>query len=179
VTHFYKGVETTFSTKEELTKQIPLINKKYLSFDAFAKADLNQIFSQKKLESAKKKQCFELATSYLENLGDFNFKKSNLPFSSQISSVNAIQVDDFNNDGFLDLLLAGNNYEISTQLGRLDASHGSLLLNDKQGFFKMAKDQNFDIAGPARSINKITINNKTHYLIGINNSAPIFLIQNE
>jgi hypothetical protein len=46
-------------------------------------------------------------------------------------------------------------------------------------FFKMAKNQNFDIAGPARSINKITINNKTHYLIGINNQTPIFLIQNE
>jgi hypothetical protein len=179
VTHFYKGVETTFSTKEELTKQIPLINKKYLSFEAFAKADLNQIFSRKKLERAKKKQCFELATSYLENTGDLSFKKTNLPFSSQISSVNAIQVDDFNNDGFLDLLLAGNNYEISTQLGRLDASHGTLLLNDKLGFFKVAKDQKFDIAGPARSINKITINNKAHYLIGINNKAPIFLIQNE
>ncbi|MGK0174841.1 MAG: hypothetical protein ACI9AT_001223 [Ulvibacter sp.] len=179
VTHFYKGVETTFSTKEELTKQIPIINKKYLSFEAFAKADLNQIFSLKKLEDADKKQCFELATCYLENMGDFNFKKTKLPFSSQISSVNAIQVDDFNNDGYLDLLLAGNNYEISTQLGRLDASHGSLLLNDKLGFFKMAKNQNFDIAGPARSINKITINNKTHYLIGINNQTPIFLIQNE
>jgi hypothetical protein len=179
VTHFYKGVETTFSTKEELTKQIPLINKKYLSFESFAKADLNQIFSLKKLKNAKKKQCFNLATSYLENMGDFNFKITNLPFSSQISSVNAIQVEDFNNDGFLDLLLAGNNYEISTQLGRLDASHGSVLLNDKLGFFKMAEEQNFDIAGPARSINKVTINNKTHYLIGINNSAPVFLIQNE
>jgi hypothetical protein len=179
VTHFYNGVETTFSTKEELTKQIPLINKKYLSFDAFAKADLNQIFSSKKLEKSKKKQCYSLASIYLENLGDFSFKKTNLPFSSQVSTVNAIQVDDFNNDGFLDLLLAGNNYEISTQLGRLDASHGSLLLNDKLGFFKMTQDQSFDIAGPARSINKITINNKTHYLIGINNAAPIFLIQNE
>jgi hypothetical protein len=179
VTYFYKGVETTFSTKEELTKQIPLINKKYLSFEAFAKADLNQIFSLKKLKNAKKKHCFELATSYLENLGDFNFKKTSLPFSTQISSVNDIQADDFNNDGFLDLLLVGNNYEISTQLGRLDASHGSLLINDKHGFFTMAKDQSLDIAGPARSINKITINNKTHYLIGINNNAPIFLKQNE
>jgi hypothetical protein len=179
VTYFYKGVETTFSTKEELTKQIPLINKKYLSFEAFAKADLNQIFSLKKLKNAKKKHCFELATSYLENLGDFNFKKTSLPFSAQISSVNAIQADDFNNDGFLDLLLVGNNYEISTQLGRLDASHGSLLINDKHGFFTTAKDQSLDIAGPARSINKITINNKTHYLIGINNNAPIFLKQNE
>lgn len=179
ITHFYQGVETPFSSKEELTKQIPLINKKYLSFEAFAKAGLNQILPANKLENSKKKQCFELANCYFENLGDFKFKKTEFPPMTQISCVNAIQVDDFNNDGFSDLLFAGNNYEISTQLGRLDASHGSLLLNDKEGFFELARDQEFDIAGPVRSINKIKISNKTHYLIGINNNAPIFLIKNE
>ena len=179
VTYFYKGIETPFSAKEELAKQIPLINKKYLSFEAFAKAGLKQILPVDKLESAKKKQCFELATCYFENLGGFQFNKTELPGMSQISSVNAIQVDDFNGDGFLDLLLGGNNYEISTQLGRLDASHGSLLLNDGQGFFKMVKDQNFNLYGPARSINKISINGQNHYLVGINNNAPIFLIKNE
>jgi hypothetical protein len=179
VTYYYNGIETPFSTKEELAKQIPLINKKYLSFEAFAKAGLNQILPVNKLESAKKKQCFELATCYFENLGGFKFKKTELTGMSQISSVNAIQVDDFNGDGYLDLLLAGNNYEISTQLGRLDASHGSLLLNDKQGFFEVVKNQKFDISGPARSINKITINGQNQYLIGINNNVPIFLIKNE
>jgi hypothetical protein len=179
ITHFYQGVETSFSSKEELTKQIPLINKKYLSFEAFAKAGLNQILPANKLANSKKKQCYELASCYFENLGDFKFKKTEFPPMTQISSVNAIQVDDFNNDGFSDLLFAGNNYEISTQLGRLDASHGSLLLNNKQGFFELAGDQKFDIAGPARSIDKIDINKKTHYLIGINNNAPIFLKKNE
>jgi hypothetical protein len=179
VTYYYKGSETPFSTKEELAKQIPLINKKYLSFEAFAKASLKEVFSENKLENANKKQCFELASCYFENLGDFNFKKTKLPFLSQISSVNAILADDFNDDGFLDILLAGNNYEISTQLGRLDASHGTLLLNDKQGFFHAARDQHFNITGPARSIEKLTINNKVHYLIGVNNNAAIFLSKYE
>jgi hypothetical protein len=179
VTYFYKDIETPFSTKEELAKQIPLINKKYLSFETFAKAGLNQILPANKLESAEKKQCFELASCYFENLGEFKFKKTELPGMSQISSVNAIQVDDFNGDGFLDLLLAGNNYEISTQLGRLDASHGILLLNNQHGFFEISKDQNFDIPGPARSIHKITVKGQKQYIFGINNDAPIFLIKNE
>ena len=32
VTHFYKGQETTFSSKDELAKQLPIINKKFLSY---------------------------------------------------------------------------------------------------------------------------------------------------
>ena len=53
---------------------------------------------------------------------------------TQISSINALHIDDYNDDGFLDIFLTGNTYDISTQLGKLDASHGSILLNSKEGF---------------------------------------------
>ncbi|MCB0473955.1 MAG: hypothetical protein KDC56_12920, partial [Flavobacteriaceae bacterium] len=69
----------------------------------------------------------------------------------------------------------GNNYEISTQLGRLDASHGTLLLNDHKGFFKKVDDPDFDVPGPARDIKKLEVNDSTYYIISINNSAPVFL----
>jgi hypothetical protein len=69
----------------------------------------------------------------------------------------------------------GNNYEISTQLGRLDGSQGLLLLNDQQRFFEEVKQQKFNISGPARSIEKLDINGKTHYIVGLNNSTPILL----
>jgi len=179
VTYFYKGEETPFSTKDELAKQMPFINKKYLSYNAFAKASIKEILPVNKLENASKKMCYELATCYFENLGNNNYKKHQLPINSQISSVNAIYADDFNGDGFLDLLYAGNNYEINTQLGRLDASHGGVLLNNMKGNFIPQNNPTFNISGPARSINKIAINSKMYYIIGINNNTPIFLNKNE
>ena len=51
----------------------------------------------------------------------------------------------------------GNNYNINTQLGKLDASHGLILLNNKKGFFYESLDQDFDISGEARNIDKLTI----------------------
>lgn len=175
ITYFYKGVETPFASKDEITKQLPGLNKKFLSYKDFAKASIEELFSRERLDASEKKEIHELASCYFENDGKNNFNIKKLPFMAQISSINAIYASDFNNDGFLDVLIAGNNYEISTQLGRLDASHGLILLNDKKGFFNAAPQQNFDIPGPARDIKKVTVLGKEYYIISINNDQPIIL----
>ena len=37
-----------------------------------------------------------------------NFESIDLPYQAQLSSINDIIVDDYNNDGNIDLLVAGN-----------------------------------------------------------------------
>ena len=175
ITHFYQKQETPFASKDELVKQLPFLNKKYLSYKDFANASFKDLLPKEKIYKANKKQIFELGSCYFENLGNSTFKKHQLPFMSQISSVNDIALDDYNNDGFMDVFLVGNNYNINTQLGKLDASHGIILLNNKIGFFDESLDQDFDISGEARNIEKLLINNEMFYVISINNDAPIFI----
>ncbi|MCG2462745.1 VCBS repeat-containing protein [Flavobacteriaceae bacterium F89] len=175
VTYFHGDRETPFASKEELTKQMPFLNKKYLSFKSFAKASLNDLFSEEKLQAADKKEVYILRSSYFENLGNGQFKRIDLPTMAQSSKVNDILVDDFNKDGFKDVLLVGNDYEISTHLGRMDAMHGIIFLNDRKGGFTWASNQNFDISGPARNAKKIRISDKPNLIIGINNSTPLLL----
>ena len=175
ITYFYQKQETPFASKDELVKQIPFLNKKFLSYKDFAEASFTALLPKDKINGAFKKQVFELGSSYFENQGDNTFKKHQLPFMAQISSVNDIAVDDFNNDGYTDVLLVGNNYNINTQLGKLDASHGLILLNNKKGFFYESLDQDFDISGEARNIDKLSINNEMFYVISINNDVPIFI----
>ena len=175
ITHFYQKQETPFASKDELVKQIPFLNKKYLSYKDFANASFTDLLPKEKIYKAYKKQIFELGSCYFENLGNTTFKKHQLPFMAQISSVNDIAIDDYNNDGFMDVFLVGNNYNINTQLGKLDASHGIILLNNKIGFFDESLDQDFDISGEARNIEKLLINNEMFYVISINNDAPIFI----
>jgi len=179
VTYFYQGKETTIATKDELVKQLPFINKKFISYADFAKARLDEILPVKKLKNAKQKQITTLTSMYFKNEGNGTFTPIPLPFMAQVSAVMDIQVDDFNNDGYPDVLLAGNLYEISTQLGRLDGLDGLLLLNDKKGFFQEESQQNFNINGPARSISKLDIKGKTHYIVGVNNNAPVLLQKTE
>jgi hypothetical protein len=93
----------------------------------------------------------------------------------QISTVQDMVIKDFDGDGTKEVLLVGNNYEISTSLGRMDASHGIFLRLDENRDFIWAKDWKADISGAVRSIKEITIRGKTFFLVGINNSRPILL----
>lgn len=179
VTYFYKEKETPFASKDELTKQMPYLNKEFLSYSDFANANIRDLFGSEKLNKAYKKRVFELASCYFENDGNGDFIKKELPFMAQVSTIQTIWLEDFDKDGYKDIFVAGNNYEISTQLGRMDGTHGLFLRFDKKSGFQWAKDWNINISGPARSIAKIKIGTKSHYAIGINNSNPIFLSKEE
>ena len=64
-------------------------------------------------------------------------------------------------------------------MGKLDASHGLILLNDKKGFFKESLDQDFNIPGEAKNIKTIKIKGELFYIISINNDTPVFLKANK
>ncbi|CAM1358491.1 VCBS repeat-containing protein [Tenacibaculum xiamenense] len=178
ITHYHDGKETVLVSKDILASQLPFLNKKYLYYKDFAEANFDDLFSKIKIKEAEKKQVFELASCYFENKGD-SFKAHKLPFFAQISSVNAIEVQDFNKDGFLDVFLVGNNYHVNTQLGKLDALHGVILMNDKNGFFKEELNHKFNVEGDARNIDKIKIKDDHYFLISRNNDSPVFLKIND
>lgn len=178
LTYYYQGKETTLASKEELAKQMPSINKAFLSFKDFANATIEDVFDSNKLSQSLQRKVTELASCYFENQGNNTFIKKQLPFEAQISTINDILLDDVNDDGYVDAILIGNNYEISTQLGRLDAQHGTLLLNDQKGFFTVKKES-LNIKGACRNIEKMTIKGKETYIITRNNDTPIFIQKND
>lgn len=175
LSYFEQGQETVFSSKDDLTKQIPSINKKFLSYTDFARADFKNIFDKKIIQEATLKSVYELSSCYFENIGNGDFQKHRLPFNSQLSSIKTIYLDDFNHDGYMDVLAAGNDYGISTQLSRLDASHGIVLLNDQKGFFSSSADIELDIPGKVRDIGQISIKEEKFVIITINDAVPLFL----
>ena len=83
--------------------------------------------------------------------------------------------EDFNGDGFDDLLIAGNLFEISTQLGRLDAFQGLVLLNDGEGSFYWGKSQVPAFPGAGRTLDTLQIQEKKYYIMGRNNNTPLFI----
>lgn len=175
VTYFYNGQESTIATKDEMVKQLPYLNKKFLSYTAFAKANIEELLGKDELQNSEVKEAYEFASIYFENNGNNTFKSHTLPFLVQASTVHDIFVEDFNNDGYLDALLVGNNYEISTQLGQLDSSHGVLLINDQKGGFAVAQHEKFNISGASRSIENINIKDQPYYMVSRNNDTLLFL----
>ena len=179
VTYYHKETETPFASKDELVKQLPFINKKFLSYKNYAKASLEEIFGRTNLKNSKIKEVYELQSCYFENDGNGNFNKHPLPIIAQASTIFDFAIEDLNDDGFKDLLIVGNNYEISTQLGRLDGFHGLVLENAKNNTFLWRQDQNLNISGAARVIRSIQIKGEDYFIIGLNDRAPMLLKKNK
>ena len=149
------------------------LNKKFLSYNSFAKAKFIDLFDNDKIEGAELKEVYTLKNSYITNNGKGHFEISTLPIGAQVSTVNAIKIDDFNKDGYPDILLAGNSYELNTQLSQIDASHGIILINDTNGHFKQDTNRQrfIKLTGTIKDIKDITIAQKSYYLIARNNDS--------
>jgi hypothetical protein len=82
--------------------------------------------------------------------------------------------DDYNNDGHLDILLAGNFYGSRIQFGRLDANKGLLLLGDGKGNFKEIPNSKSGlfINGEVRDIARVRLaSGKDLLLFTLNNDS--------
>jgi hypothetical protein len=91
--------------------------------------------------------------------------------------VNAIHTTDINRDGFADLILGGNMSGFLPQLGRLDASWGHVLLNNRKGDFQLvdSKQSGVEITGEVRDIVEITGKNRRSLLILRSDDYPVVL----
>ncbi len=93
----------------------------------------------------------------------------------QLSSVNAGVANDVNNDGFMDLVLGGNDFDLVPQFGRLDANMCTVLLNNGHGKFENVETRFAGISESAeiKDIKKIIVNKRECLLILQNNEYPV------
>ena len=116
-----------FATKNELTKQLPQLRKQILKYEDYAQHTYESLFP-----AQLRQQSLEYQATYLESAVLWNdngeFTLEALPREAQIAPAFAIAVEDFNNDGQQDIWLGGNFYGLKPQVGRHDASRGTLLL---------------------------------------------------
>ena len=131
-----EGNEFPVASRDEMLTQINSLRKKFTTYAQYASADIEDVFGRTHLAASKNLKVQIVQSSVLENLGQGNFRLLPLPLTAQFSSVNGILTQDFNRDGFSDILLAGNFYPYRTQFGRSDSSLGLLLLGNGKGKFE-------------------------------------------
>jgi hypothetical protein len=120
--------------KEVLVKQMPILKKKFLYNKDYAEATMSDLWPQKDLDAGLKLAAFDLETCWWENRGG-KFVRRSLPIQAQIAPVQGIICDDFNKDGHLDLLMAGNKYGFEVETNPANSGNGILLLGDGKGNF--------------------------------------------
>ena len=154
------------------SEQMPFIKNKFKTYDEFGKASLVDIYGKTKLEQAISYGVKTFASTYFENTGDGKFVAHGFENLAQISSINDMVIEDFNGDGNMDIIAAGNMYNTEVETPRNDASYGVYMQGDGKGYFKplMPYESGLMINGEVKKMKVIRLNGgKRAMLIAKNN----------
>ena len=174
-TYEQDGKDYPIHQKKELTGQLVSLKKENIKASDYAKRSIDQLFAPEVLANSIVKQVQTSSSVIAINEGNAQFKIQNLPTRVQLSCVCGIACTDVNNDGNLDLVMAGNNFEFKPQYSQLDASSGNVLLGDgKLGFeWQDYTTSGFEIRDEVKHLATFKDRNGKEYLVAaINNQKP-------
>ncbi len=164
----------TVSLRHDLVMQMPTLKKKYLKYNSYKNQTVNDIFPFSKIKSSQTNYVYNLKTSlFINNRGDFNSVE--LPIQSQFSTVHAIEIEDVNQDGFKDIILGGNLYDVKPEVGRYDANYGQLFLGGKDLKFNPLSSLKSGLLfkGQVRDFSKINSIDDKNLLLVLNNNDTL------
>jgi len=172
----YKGIFVPVRGKECSTQQMPFISEKFPTYNEFANSTLEDIYGDK-IHTAYQREANQFKSMALLNNGNGSFNKIELPNIVQTIPVLSIDKLDYNNDGYEDLVVAGNIYDTEVETPRLDNPYALILQsNKKNGYIPiLPKNSGLYINGDVKSVISIKKEQETILVFGENNGpAEIF-----
>jgi hypothetical protein len=173
ITYFNQGKAYPLASRDEALEQVVALKKKFINYKTYSTATIEDIFTSEQLAKAQKLTVTETRTGLLINdKGTFSFKP--LPIEAQFAPVYAIAIDDLNNDGKKDLILAGNNATMRIRIGKMDANHGMVFLNQGQNNFEYLPQSQSGLwlNGDVRDCQTVKTKHGKQWIFSVNN-GPI------
>lgn len=121
--------------RDELSKQMIAFRSRFQNYQSFAQATFDQMLTKDEWKDAVKLEANYFGHAFLRNLGKGKFEITPLPAAAQYACINGMLTEDLDDDGNLDILIAGNDYATEVSVGRYDACNGLLLGGDGKGNF--------------------------------------------
>lgn len=169
--HFIEGENYIAHSRDMLIKQINSMRSRFKTYTQYGTTPFDRSFTKKELADAQIMKAETFATSYIENLGGGKFKIKAMPMPTQIAPIFGLLTDDFNGDGYLDVMMTGNSYATEIMVGQYDACKGVVMLGNGDGSFSMwnQNESGFLVDGDAKALVKIKLaNNESIYLASRN-----------
>jgi len=158
-------------SRDMLTMQAPSIKKKFERYADYSTVTMDGLFAGVDKNTITKLTVEQTATCWFENKGNGKFVMHTLPVEAQLAPVNSIVCTDIDNDGNIDVIMAGNEYQSDVATGRYDASYGVVLKGDGKGSFTNYPftKSGFIIDGDVKNMKQLTgKNNERLLLVGVN-----------
>jgi hypothetical protein len=132
---YNRGRSLPFALRQDLTRQLSALKREYLAHADYVGKTVEDLFTPEQLGRAELSTAERLASVFVENRGDGTWAVRSLPFEAQLAPMSAVLPGDFDGDGRLDVLLAGNRDGLKPDLGRQVSSTGVFLRGDGRGGF--------------------------------------------
>jgi enediyne biosynthesis protein E4 len=163
--------------RDNLLDQMVFLKKKYLRYKDYSNQTVEEIFTPAQMEGSINYFANNMVSTLFVNDGSANFSMQALGVRAQIAPVNGIVAKDFNDDGKIDFVIAGNNFESELESGRDDAGIGLFLSNITGTRFKtqVLQESGFYAPGNVKVMKAIRIQNRQCVIIGKNNE-PLQII---
>ena len=160
---------------DDLYGQSTLFRRKYERYKSYALSTENDLFTETEKEGALVLVGNYDQSALLKNMGNGTFEVQALPIEAQIAPVNGLVSQDVNDDGFLDVVLIGNDYGNEIFTGRLDAQIGLVLLGDGNGNFKTlaSSKSGFVVPGDGKALIKLASATGSPLLIASQNRGRL------
>lgn len=170
----YKGNLVPSRGRQCSSEQMPFIKEKFPTYKDFASAELGEILGEENLENALHLQVNTFASKILINNGG-KFEEKYLPLLAQISPINRILPFDYNGDGKMDLLVAGNMYDAEVETPRYDAGNGLVLIGDGAGNFEPLRVFESGFYAPLNAKDMVFVNQSggKKLILVANNNGPL------
>jgi hypothetical protein len=180
LTVYREGQEVPFVLRGPLVKQLSPLRRRFPNHATYAGTPIDSVFSAEQRARATVHRTDTFASVYVENQGDGTFAVRPLPYEAQLSAMYALWPTDANADGHLDLLMAGNFHGFPPNIGRLDATYGTVLHGDGTGGFTAAhpRETGFHVPGQARDIAAIDTPRGRLFVVAKNDApAQVFRLR--
>ena len=173
--YYTQGENYLYPTRDEMIRQIAGLRLRFPTYKDFALVTFQQTFSAQELTGAQVLKAERFESTYLENKGDGIFEMRSLPIQCQFAPLFGMITDDFNNDGYQDVLMVGNSYSTEVSTGNYDAMQGLLLVGDGIGNFQpeTAARSGFAADGDAKGMVEININDQSKRILVANNNSTV------
>ncbi|MBX3255521.1 MAG: VCBS repeat-containing protein [Chitinophagaceae bacterium] len=179
ITYSQGGNSYPIHPRDDVMQRLPVLKKKFQSYKDYANATIKDIFAPEVLQKAMHLQANIFSSVYLHNNGSEPWQFTALPVEAQFAPIFGLLCNDYDNDGFKDVLLTGNWYATEVISGQYDACKGLFLKGDSKGGFTV-KENGFRIEGDAKGLAEIMVRrDRFLYLSLINNDSMIVLEKND
>lgn len=166
--------------KGELQRATPAIKQKFIKYKDYANKTVEELYSEDQRTGMVLRQITTTESAFLINDGKGNFSLKALPYEAQFSPIRGIEVGDFDHDGKVDILLAGNFFDSLPEWGRFDANYGLMLQGLGKGKFavKTSQKTGFKTMGQVRKMALVKGKGGNFVILAKNNDkAQVFQVK--